>query len=69
MKDTKSKWFKSYKRTQFVNFDDCHSSMLPVTTVTIGVPQGSILDQLLFIMIFTEIVNISNQFPLQMIQF
>ena len=58
---TANDWFQSYlsNRQQFVHFENTKSNMMQIST---GVPQGSILGPLLFLIYMNDIHEASNKF-------
>ena len=59
IRGTALEWFRNYlsERKQFVFFDNTKSNF---RNVTCGVPQGSILGPILFLIYINDIVNVSN---------
>ena len=55
-------WFKYYlsDRKQYVSIKNCSSSM---TNITLGVPQGSVVGPVFFLLYFNDMYRSSNQMP------
>ena len=56
-------WFKSYlsNRKQYVYYNNYSSQYLDISS---GIPQGSILGPIMFLLYVNDLINVSDLFPI-----